>query len=214
MPIGSRRGSGRKRRSDGPGVAPARVITKTGYRFVDFPGPLRALNQPFKKLLQAAGATYSFPPDGIARRVGRSLARLRTDRVYVYCLHNPPRSALEPPAISTLLAALRAAGGAEGIGVSTDWDSLELVEGFLADIDLLEVPATLYLARGEFFERAAREHGVEVVVNQVSRIAASVPEGVVKLAGLRSPPAVVLVGTRRLEHLEEALRAARSGSAR
>lgn len=203
------------RRSDAAGgVAPARVISKTGYRFVDLPGPVRALNQPAKKLLQAVGARYSFPADAMGRRLRRSLARLRTDRVYAYCLHNPPRPVLERPAIAPLLASLRRAGGADGIGVSTDWDSLDLVGDFLADIDLLEVPASLYLARGDFFERAAAEHGVEVVVNQVSRVAASVPEGVARLAALRSPPAVVLVGTRSLEHLEEALRAARSGSGR
>lgn len=194
------------------GARPARVISKAGARFVDLPGPLRVLNQPAKKLLHGLGLRHAFEADRLPRLLAGSLARLRVDRLYAYLLHDPPRSVLASPALPGLLAVLRDSGAVERVGISTDWDSLALLEPVLPAIGLLQVPAPLYLEKTAFFRRAAAEHGIEVVVNQVSRIAESVPAGVARLAALDAPPAVVLIGTRNVAHLEENLRAMREAA--
>jgi aryl-alcohol dehydrogenase-like predicted oxidoreductase len=60
----------------------------------------------------------NYAPDHLARALERSLARLRTDHVDLYQLHDPPAHVIRDPAVQAAMRGFREQGLARAIGVS------------------------------------------------------------------------------------------------
>ena len=95
------------------------LATKCGLARASLPGPLRAFNQPVKKVLQHAGPRHYLRPDYVRRSIEASLRRLRRERIEIYFLHSPPAGIEERDDLFRVLDDARAAGKIGVYGVST-----------------------------------------------------------------------------------------------
>ena len=93
------------------------VATKCGLPTVDLPWPLRALNQPAKKLLRLACPAHRVDPAYVRRSIDSSLRRLRRERIEFYFIHEPPTGVEQMDDLFSVLDAARAAGkiGVHGV---------------------------------------------------------------------------------------------------
>lgn len=112
------------------------------------------------------GVRMNFDPGYIAFALERSLKRLRTDRVDLYQLHNPPAGMLADPATYEALDALRAENKILHYGVSIH----EPVEGILAiesgKPDALQVPFSVVRQEWDELFEAARKANVGIVARE------------------------------------------------
>ncbi|MEK7950837.1 aldo/keto reductase [Luteolibacter soli] len=116
------------------------IITKVGYVSADVPGPLHLLNPLFKKLKHRLGARQDFRPDSMARRLQRSLQRLKSDHVDAFLLHDPPAHVLSDGSLFHELSKLKAAGLARRLGISSgDDEALQLALAW-PDCDMIQTP--------------------------------------------------------------------------
>lgn len=95
------------------------VATKCGLPTVDLPRPLRALNQPMKKVLQRAGKRHYLDPAHVRRSIDASLRRLRRERVELYFVHEPPAGVERLDELFSTLDDARRAGKIGCYGVCT-----------------------------------------------------------------------------------------------
>ncbi len=113
------------------------------------------------------GVRMNFEPGYIAFALERSLKRLRTDRVDVYQLHNPPAEMMGDPATYETLETLKAEHRIDHYGVSIH----EPVEGFLcleAGLpETLQIPFSILRQEwiGEFLEQA-RKPNVGIIARE------------------------------------------------
>lgn len=104
------------------------------------------------------GVRLNFDPGYIAFALDRSLRRLRTDRVDLYQLHNPPPEMMGDPATYEVLESLKAEHKIDHYGVSIH----EISEGLLCmdagKPEALQIPFNLFRQEwiGEFFAAAHR----------------------------------------------------------
>jgi len=113
---GSERLLGAALRRCGGGFA---IVTKAGYRYTDFPGPLRPLNHLFKKIIHRYGNRQCFEPGYLRNSLERSLARLGQERVEAFLLHNPPEEAVTCSRVRDTLARMIRDGKVAKTGVSS-----------------------------------------------------------------------------------------------
>jgi aryl-alcohol dehydrogenase-like predicted oxidoreductase len=95
------------------------VATKCGLATADLPGPLRALNQPMKKVLQRAGRQHYLDPAHVRRSIDASLRRLRRERLELYFVHEPPAGVEQLDELFSTLDDARTAGKIGTYGVCT-----------------------------------------------------------------------------------------------
>ena len=151
------------------------------------------------------GVRMNFHPGYIGFALERSLRRLRTDRVDLYQLHNPPAELMADPATYEALEALKAENKVLHVGVSIH----EPVEGILClesgRPDVLQVPFSIL--RQEWIDElfgAARKANVGIIARE--------PLGNGFLAG-RIPAAATFPAGDIRHHWPASMIAARSGVA-
>ena len=93
------------------------VATKCGLPTVDLPRPLRALNQPAKKVLQRAGSEHYLDSPHVMRSIEGSLRRLRRERIELYFIHQPPVGVEQMDDLFSTLDEARTAGKIGTYGV-------------------------------------------------------------------------------------------------
>ena len=86
------------------------VATKCGLPTADLPQPLRALNQPAKKVMQRLGPKHCLDPAHVKRSIEASLRRLRRERIELYFIHEPPVGVEDMEHLFSTLDEARAAG--------------------------------------------------------------------------------------------------------
>jgi len=116
------------------------LMTKAGYVCADVRGPLHRLNPLFKKLKYKLGQRQDFRPAYITHCLKRSLQRLRTDRVEVFLLHDPPAEVLADGKLFATLSQLKASGFALRTGVSSGDDKVLRLALAWADCDVIQTP--------------------------------------------------------------------------
>ncbi len=105
------------------------VVTKTGLPTADFPGLLRAANQPAKKVVQRVRPGFHVDWRGLRSKIERSLRRLRRDRIDIYLLHLPPVGIEDDDALHGVLLEAVQSGLIRQFGVSSnDVDTLRAIE--------------------------------------------------------------------------------------
>lgn len=95
------------------------ISTKSGLTTADLPGPLRALNQPVKKVMQRAGHIHYLQPSHVKRSIDASLKRLRRDRIELYFLHSPPSGLESSDELFGVLDEAQRAGKIGAYGISS-----------------------------------------------------------------------------------------------
>jgi aryl-alcohol dehydrogenase-like predicted oxidoreductase len=113
------------------------------------------------------GVVMNFDPGYIAFALERSLRRLRTDRIDLYQLHNPPVEMLSDPAMYEVLDALKSEHKIDhyGISVHEPAEALLCVEAGRAEA--VQIPFSLFRQEwiDDFFE-AARRSGIGVIARE------------------------------------------------
>lgn len=154
---------------------------------------------------RAQGRPQRFDAPALLRSLEASLRRLGTDHLDLFYLHSPPPQALEDPALWSALERARADGKFGCLGVSCD--TIETAEAALRQPTVqalqLEPDASSRCAAvlGE-----AERRGLAVYVRGASRVGDGSSSRLVETlrAQLRLPAvAGVLMGTTRLDHLEQ-----------
>lgn len=95
------------------------LMTKAGYIHADLPGSLHHLNPLAKKILNRIGPRQCFDPLYLERSLHRSLARLQTDFIDIFVLHDPTLSCLEDGRVFEKLDSIQKAGFTRLTGVSS-----------------------------------------------------------------------------------------------
>jgi pyridoxine 4-dehydrogenase len=95
------------------------VATKCGLPAVDLPRPLRALNQPMKKVVQRVGREHYLDPAHVRHSIDASLKRLRRERLELYFVHEPPVGVEQQDELFSTLDDARTAGKIGSYGVCT-----------------------------------------------------------------------------------------------
>ncbi|MFT3719907.1 aldo/keto reductase [Pseudorhodoferax sp.] len=163
---------------------------------------------------RAQGVPRCFEPDYVERSLAASLKRLKTDYLDVFYLHSPDASVLDDDRLMQRLLQLRARGMVRAIGVSCDEHD---VAWKAARHDAVEVVQFAFDGGepGRALLRALAERGKRGVLRGFLSAAAqgaAMPQSLVAAFGQAfTLPAVegVLVGTTRLEHLQENVQAYR-----
>ncbi len=101
------------------------------------------------------GVRLNFDPAYVAFALDRSLRRLRTDRVEVYQLHNPPAEMMGDPATYEVLESLKAEGKIAHYGVSVHEPSEALLCLQSGRPEVLQIPFSLF--RQEWIEEVLPE---------------------------------------------------------
>ena len=148
------------------------VATKCGLPTADLPRPLRALNQPMKKVMQRAGRAHYLDPAHVRHSIDASLGRLRRERLELYFVHQPPAGVEQDDELFSTLDDARTAGKIGSYGVCTsdiriiravvDAGRCEIVQTAVDPLVTGELRSTLAPA-GE----PGRVEVVEVVANHV-----------------------------------------------
>jgi len=113
------------------------------------------------------GVRMNFDPGYVAFALDRSLRRLRTDRIDLYQLHNPPMELMSDPATYEVLDALKAEHKIDHYGVSVH----EPAEALLCIDDgkpeVVQIPFSLFRQEwiDGFFE-AAQRSGIGVIARE------------------------------------------------
>jgi aryl-alcohol dehydrogenase-like predicted oxidoreductase len=162
------------------------VATKCGLPTVDLPWPLRALNQPAKKVIQRIGPEHYLQPAHVRRSIDASLKRLRRERIEIYFVHEPPVGVERMDDLFSVLDAARVdgkigvygvcSGNAEIIGAALDANRCEVVETAVEPLVTSRLQASL--------GSVGDSRRVEVVANHV-------------LAGYLRPPVVAVEGAHQ-----------------
>jgi aryl-alcohol dehydrogenase-like predicted oxidoreductase len=202
-----------------------RIATKGGLTVVDFPQPLRPLNQFAKVALRRAGRVHYLAPAVIRRRIEDSLRRLGRETVDLYYLHDPPIEAVTDDLIGVLTRAERE-GKIRHIGLSSTsapvlradadipacravqtrvnpvdtWASEEWAAN--AGLATMPIVANQVLARGAMGPNAERDLERQATERGISPTAA-----LLRHAAAQPGVHVVLLGTADPRHLEEAAQA-------
>jgi aryl-alcohol dehydrogenase-like predicted oxidoreductase len=113
------------------------------------------------------GVRMNFDPGYIAFALERSLTRLRTDRVDLYQLHNPPTEAMADPATYEVLEALKGEHKLDHYGVSVHEPAEALLCADAAKPEVVQIPFSLFRQEwiDEFFE-VARQSGIGVIARE------------------------------------------------
>ncbi len=198
------------------------VVTKFGKLFSPTARLLRPMKPVIKPLLQwkGAGAAVVARRDGVMREdftsarlasaLDASLRRLRMDHVDAVLLHSPPLAVLADPALGPALAAIRRSGKARHVGVSVETgpelDAALALEG----VGVLQIPFDLTPRLAEPAIARRIDAGELIVhVREVLRQQPGRAPAEALLAALADPRiAAALVGTSRIDHLEDLARAA------
>lgn len=154
------------------------------------------------------GVRMNFDPGYIGFALERSLRRLRTDRVDLYQLHNPPPELMGDPSTYDVLESLKAEGkiGHYGVSVHEPAEGLLCIESGRPEV--LQIPFSLF--RQEWIEElipAARRANVGIIAREplgngflTGRVR---PEARFPAGDIRSywPPALVAGRARAAERL-------------
>lgn len=145
------------------------VATKCGLAVADFPGPLRPLNQPAKKVMQRVGPAHYLRPGHVRRSIDASLARLRRERIELYFVHEPPPGVERMDDLFAVLENARAAGKIGVYGVCSA--DAEVIRGVTAAgrCTVVETAADPLAAPGlvSALGPAPETGGVEIIANHV-----------------------------------------------
>jgi aryl-alcohol dehydrogenase-like predicted oxidoreductase len=207
------------------------IATKGGFCFVDLPRPLRFLNQFGKKGLQLLGRHQDFSPAVIARRIEKSLRRLRVEAIDLYFLHEVTLLALRNEELIDVIFEARKQGKVRNVGVSSSDKRVLEAAAEIAGVTAVQTAVNPF--PGNAFEACAPlldSAGVGVVANGVllsgrttisaaasvsersilmaAEIAArdrglTVPGVLIRQAASQSGVRVVLTGTSDPRHLRE-----------
>jgi D-threo-aldose 1-dehydrogenase len=136
----------------------------------------------------AAAASGKFAPDDVRRQLEGSLRRLRRDCVDVLLLHEVEPDAALDPALLDQLEALRRDGKLRRAGIATGAAQAEaiLAAGAARFPEVVQVAA----------DASIDPHGAALVVHSAVTL--------LQEAARAHPAAVILVGSRREEHIREA----------
>ena len=203
------------------------IITKAGYRHGTLPAPLEAANPYLKRVYRMIGKPQCFSPGYLAKCLDRSLARLRTDRVEAFLLHDPPPDILTDSKLHETLEGFRRAGKVIDIGVATL--RADVIQG-LADapsFKILECPLSLWVDPTlRQFWASAHAASLKLIANNVF-FSGSMPKSgrlpeiarnlgiplhelLMRFAASRSGIQTILAGTRNPDHLAESVKWAAS----
>jgi aryl-alcohol dehydrogenase-like predicted oxidoreductase len=198
------------------------VITKFGKLFSPTARLLRPLKPVIKPLLRLKGAGAAvvarrdgvmredFTPGRLAGALEASLKRLRTDHVDAVLLHSPPPAVLADPDLGPALAAIRRSGKARHVGVSietiADLDAALALE----PVTVLQIPFDLAPRLAEpAIARRIDAGDLIIHAREVLRLQPHLAAGPALAAALANPRiAAALVGTSRIDHLEDLARVA------
>ena len=113
------------------------------------------------------GVRMNFDPGYVAFALDRSLKRLRTDRVDLYQLHNPPAEMMGDPATYDVLEALKSEHKIEHYGVSVHEPTEALLCIEAGKPETLQIPFSLFRQEwvGDFFDEARRA-GIGIVARE------------------------------------------------
>jgi len=113
------------------------------------------------------GVRMNFDPGYVAFALDRSLKRLRTDRVDVYQLHNPPAEMMGDPATYETLESLKAEHKIDHYGVSVHEPSEALLCLEAGRPEVLQIPFSLFRQEwiDDFFGEARRA-GIGVIARE------------------------------------------------
>ena len=113
------------------------------------------------------GGRMNFDPGYVAFALDRSLKRLRTDRVDVYQLHNPPAEMMGDPATYETLESLKAEHKIDHYGVSVHEPSEALLCLEAGRPEVLQIPFSLFRQEwiDDFFGEARRA-GIGVIARE------------------------------------------------
>jgi len=152
----------------------------------------------------------NFEPPFLERQLGTSLHRLDLSARPLMMLHSPDVDTLQEGSAIDVLAKARAAGRVQLIGASVD--DLEAAKAVLADerIDAIQCPFNSTEPGFADWVREAKSYGKLLVAREIfggvnvsgQRTLESIKEDL-KIALSHSAIDVVLVGTSRLEHLNQ-----------
>lgn len=197
------------------------VVTKVGKHFSAKMRLLRPLKPLLKPLLPSLvgesiatrrddnmGADFS--PQRLVPAVERSLRRLNCDILDILLLHSPPAHMAGDPAVWDALAALKNAGKVRSYGVSCDDVAALRASIDMPGLSVLQLPPDV-LEHAETSDLGARirEKGIAVLAREVIRMrSGGSPMDAVRGCLERGLATHVIVGTTRIEHLAEAVRAA------
>lgn len=113
------------------------------------------------------GVRMNFDPGYLAFALERSLKRLRTDRIDLYQLHNPPPGMMADPATYVVLDALKAEHKIDHYGVSVHEPSEALLCVNAGKPEVVQIPFSLFRQEwiDDFFD-AARRSGMGVIARE------------------------------------------------
>lgn len=186
------------------------VITKAGYRFSDFGGPLRVLNQFAKKILHKTGPSQRFDGVYLEKCLEGSLLRLRRDSVFAFLLHDPPSSVVENPDILERMQRLTSTGKIQHPGVSSG-DPNVLARALDSGVfRVIQTPANLRASKLLFgVWKRCRAQEVTIIGNHVfapdllSKSGVSRERLMRAAVGMLPDRSTVLCGTRNSAHFLE-----------
>ena len=151
------------------------IATKCGLPTADLPRPLRALNQPMKKVMQRAGRAHYLDPAHVRHSIDASLGRLRRERLELYFVHEPPVGVEQDDELFSTLDDARKAGKIGSYGVCSadariiravvDAGRCEIVQTAVDPLVTGELRSAL-ASTGEP-RQPGRVEAVEVVANHV-----------------------------------------------
>ena len=197
------------------------VVTKMGKRFSLKMRVLRPFKPILKPFLSGTGGSRvsarrgdnlaaDFSAARIAPAVEASLRRLRAEALDGLLLHSPPPAAAADPAVWEALDTLRQAGKLRRFGVSCD--DVETLRACLPmpGLSLLELPPEVLDAAGrEGLADTIAARGIAVLAREIIRgRPGQHPEAAIRDCLGSGLVTSVIVGTTRVDHLADAVRAA------
>lgn len=192
------------------GLLPNPIVEATGA----LAAPFRAAQALARRLRLFSGPARSWEPAMLERSVAASLRALRTDFIDILFLHDPRHA--EIAGRDDLIAALqrlRESGKTRAIGVAGEYSQTKsIVRAFPGVFDVVQTPEATWTAE------LVPDFTYGALAGGPQRFGAGGPAAGEAEAGLiralgRRPTGAVLVGTTKLAHLSDLVRAAdRAGS--
>jgi pyridoxine 4-dehydrogenase len=187
------------------------VVTKSGYRLSNLPGPFRPLNQFAKKGFQRLGFHQCFAPAYLAKCLDNSLSRLGVKHLDAFLLHNPSLKVVEDERVIHLCKSLIESGKTILTGLSSE--NPEVIRTAIASgvFKIIQTPASLKAAVAmRPLWKECETNGIRVIGNHVFDPACLGVHGMTHETLMRSTSALlpngatILCGTRNLAHLQQA----------
>ncbi|MDQ8195932.1 aldo/keto reductase [Coraliomargarita sp. SDUM461004] len=186
------------------------LVTKAGYRHANLPGPLGPLNQVIKKGIQRFVKKPNFDPTYLVACLDNSLARLKTDRVEAFLLHDASLESVTDESVLSECVKFRKSGKTRLVGISSE--SPEVLSAAIASgvFSVIESPANLMVIeamRPVWQEAEAR--GIHVIGNHVFsptclRLPGITHEQLMRASvALLPKSSTVLCGTRNSRHFTQ-----------